>query len=123
MNIDEFKKSSEYALFIKNNPGVGRLKIRAYAASEAVPVSGLNIVVSSMIFGKKIVFFKGITDVSGVIPILELPTPSLMNNLEIPKTMKYDIEVLENNNIFPVNMYDGIIVVQNINYIEDNYGN
>ena len=123
MNIDEFKKSSEYALFIKNNPGVGRLKIRAYAASEAVPVSGLNIVVSSMIFGKKIVFFKGITDVSGVIPILELPTPGLMNNLEIPKTMKYDIEVLENNNIFPVNMYDGILVVQNINYIEDNYGN
>ena len=123
MNIEEFKKSSEYALFIKENPGIGQLKIRAYAASEALPVSGLNIVVSSMIFNKKIVFYKGVTDSSGVVPILSLPTPSLVNNLEIPKTIKYDIEVVENNSIYPVNMYDGILVVQNINYNGEVYGN
>lgn len=123
MNIEEFKKSSEYALFIKENPGIGQLKIRAYAASEALPVSGLNIVVSSMIFNKKIVFYKGVTDSSGVVPTLSLPTPGLVNNLEIPKTIKYDIEVVENNSIYPVNMYDGILVVQNINYNGEVYGN
>lgn len=123
MNIYEFKKSSEYALFIKENPGSGNLKIRAYAASEALPVSGLNIVVSSIIFGKKIIFYNGVTDSSGVIPTISLPAPSLIDNLEIPKTIKYDIEVVENKKIFSVNMYDGVCVVQNINYIGDVNGN
>jgi len=122
MNIDEFKKSSEYPLFIKENSGIGKLKIRAYAASEALPVSGLNIVVSSIIFNKKIIFYMGSTDTSGVIPTIELPAPKLLSNLEIPKTIKYDIEVV-GGSTFSINMYDGICVVQNINYTGDIYGN
>ena len=123
MNIEEFKKSSEYALFIRENPGLGNLKIRAYAASEALPVSGLNIVVSSVIFGRKIIFYNGVTDASGVIPTISLPAPSLVDNLEIPKTIKYDIEVVENKKIFSIDMYDGVCVVQNINYTGDVNGN
>ena len=122
MNIEEFKKSSEYVDFIKNNPGVGRLKIRAYAASEALPVSGLNIIVSSIVFSKKIIFYNGVTDASGIIPTIELPCPSLIDNLEIPNTIKYDIEVV-GGNTFSINMYDGICVVQNINYVGDINGN
>lgn len=122
MNIDEFKKSSEYLDFIKENPGTGKLKIRAYAASEALPVSGLNIIVSSIISGKKIIFYNGSTDSSGVIPTIVLPCPSLIDNLEVPKTIKYDIEVV-GGSTFSINMYDGICVVQNINYTGDIYGN
>ena len=123
MNIEEFKKTSEYTLFIKENPGSGNLKIRVYAASEALPVSGLNIMVSSVIFGKKIIFYNGVTDASGVIPTIKLPAPSLVDNLEIPKTIKYDIEVVKNKKVFSIDMYDGVCVVQNINYIGDVNGN
>ena len=122
MNIEEFKKSSEYLDFIRENPGIGRLKIRAYAASEAIPVSGLNITVSSIVSDKKIIFYTGSTDTSGIIPTIELPCPKLFSNLEIPKTIKYNIEV-NNKSMFSINMYDGVCVVQNINYVGDIYGN
>lgn len=126
MNIDEFMKTKDYDVFIKNNPGVGNLKIRAYTASEALPVSGLNIVVSSVISNTKVIFYEGITDASGMIPNISLPTPSLTSNLEIPNTLKYDIEAYMNgvSRNFSVNMYDGISVVQNINFVPgENYGN
>ena len=62
MNINEFMKTNEYPDFIKENSGNGKLKIRAYAASEALPVDGLNIIVSSVINNEEVVFFKGVTD-------------------------------------------------------------
>ena len=126
MNINDFMKTNEYKEFIKNNPGIGKLKIRSYAASEALPVGGLNIVVSSIINNNKIIFFTGKTDSSGIIPTISLPAPSLINNLDVPNTIKYDIEAFMDNNKsnFSINMYDGVCVLQNINFIPgDNYGN
>ena len=126
MNIDEFKKTNEYSLFIKNNPGIGNLKIRSYAASEALPVGGLNITVSSVVGNTKVIFYRGVTDSSGMIPTISLPAPSLIDNLLVPNTIQYDIEASMNGSVsnFSVNMYDGVCVVQNINFIPgDNYGN
>lgn len=126
MSIEEFMKTNEYVEFIRKNPGVGNLKIRAYAASEALPLSGLNIVVSSLIDGKKIIFYTGATDSSGMISTIELPAPSLLDNLEIPNTIKYDIDASMGNNssTFSINMYDGVCVIQNINFVPGaNYGN
>lgn len=126
MNINEFMKTNEYLDFIKKNPGIGNLKIRAYAASEALPVSGLNIIVSSIISNTRVIFYNGTTDASGMIPTIKLPAPSLTDNLEIPNTVTYDIEAFIGNNKsnFSVNMYDGICVVQNINFVPgENYGN
>lgn len=121
MNLDNFMKTTEYEEFIKNNSGSGNLKIRAYAASEALPVKGLRIVVSTEINKQKVVFFEGMTDASGMINTISLPTPKLnLNNLEIPGTIKYEIDAFfdnqSNKKIYFVNMYDGICVVQNINY-------
>ena len=126
MNINEFMKTNDYTDFIKENPGIGRLKIRAYAASEALPISNLKIVVSSIISGTKVIFYEGFTDTSGMIPNISLPAPSLIDNLEVPKTIKYDIEASMNNNTsnFSINIYDGICVVQNINFVPgEDYGN
>lgn len=126
MSIEEFKKTTEYIDFIRNNPGTGKLKIRSYAASEALPVGGLNIVVSSMISNNKVIFYEGVTDSSGMIPTISLPAPSLVDNLLVPKTIKYDIEAyIENKKSnFSINMYDGVCVLQNINFIPgDEYGN
>ena len=122
MNINDinFMNSKSYQDFIKNNPGKGNLKIRAYAASEALPVSGLKIIVSSEIDNEKIIFFEGVTDASGMVKDISLPAPKLeVNNLEVPVTTKYEIDAYFDNNIekiYYVNMYDGICVVQNINY-------
>lgn len=121
MNLNEFMKTKSYEDFIKNNPGKGNLKIRAYAASEALPVSGLNIVISSTIDNQKVIFFEGKTDTSGMLNTISLPAPKLnLNNLDVPITTKYEIEAFfenqSNKRIYYVNMYDGICVVQNINY-------
>ena len=120
MNIDEFMKTKSYEDFKINNPGIGKLKIRAYAASEALPVSGLRVVVSSTINDIKVIFFEGKTDASGMISTISLPAPKInINNLEVPITTKYEIDAYFeglDKKIYYVNMYDGICVVQNINY-------
>ena len=51
VNDKDFLNSEVYKSFINSNSGVGFLKIRAYAASGAVPISGLSIVVSKDIGG------------------------------------------------------------------------
>ena len=51
--IDEsFTNTKSYQDFIKENPTEGYLKIRAYAASQAIPISGLNIIVSKITINK-----------------------------------------------------------------------
>lgn len=122
MNINEFHVVNpvSYENFIKKNSGKGNLKVHAYAASEALPVSGLRIIVSTSIEGEKVIFFDGKTDASGMIESLSLPAPSIaFNNLEVPNSTLYTIEAIsekEEQN-YSVNMYDGICVVQNINFI------
>lgn len=119
MSIEEFKK---------NNPGVGYLKIRAYAASGAIPVRGLNIVISNYIDGKNIVFYEGKTNESGVIDKIALPAPLInSNDLIIPNSITYDLRAyIEGrvDKIYKVNIFDGVIVIQNISIapIGESYG-
>ena len=117
----DFMKTEVYQNFMKLNSGRGNLKIRAYAASEALPVGGLRIIVSTEYSGYQIIFFEGVTDASGIVQTLSLPTPLLeLNDLEVPDTIPYHITAIYNGNQtqdFFVNMYDGICVVQNINFI------
>lgn len=120
--FDEFKNSSLYNSFIENNRGIGNLKIRAYTASLALPIAGLEVIVSSFIDDMNVIFFKGKTDASGMIEKIELPAPLVGNNLVIPNTITYNI--VAGGNSYSVNMYDGICVVQNINMVlGDNNGN
>ena len=124
----EFMKSEDYLNFMSANPGKGNLKIRAYAASEALPVSGLHIIVSTVISGKNIIFYDGYTDTSGMINTLSLPEPEMStNNLSIPITTTYNISAIDvlsgNEKDYPINMYDGICVVQNINFIPEGGNN
>ena len=50
----------------------------------ALPVSGLDVVVSTKYDGMNIIFFRGKTDASGMIENIKLPAPVLGNNLVIP---------------------------------------
>ena len=123
-NFDDpiFKESQLYQDFVGENPSYGYLRIRAYAASQALPISGLRIIVSKVLDNTKIIFFDGVTNISGVIERITLPTPRLnTDNQVIPGTMTYDIEAIyEPDNIdrmYRVNMYEGVYAVQNINVV------
>jgi hypothetical protein len=117
-NDKDFLNSEVYKSFISENPGLGFLKIRAYAASQAVPISGLSVVVSKNIDDNKVVFFEGVTNDSGVIERIALPAPRMnSDNMIAPIVNTYDISTTYNgeSRLYKVNIYDDIYVVQNIN--------
>ena len=123
-NFDDsiFKESQLYQEFIRENSGVGFLRIRAYAASQALPISGLRIIVSKILDNSKVIFFDGITNDSGVIEKITLPTPRINDdNQVIPKNITYDIEAIyapDNvNRKYSVNMYENVYAVQNISVV------
>ena len=121
---ENYINSKSYKNFIKQNPSHGYLKIRAYSASQAIPIKGLKIVVSSIIDNNNIIFFEGYTDDSGTIEKINLPAPkSNDNNLDAPKKTVYDIKanyIPDNISfLYKVNMYEDICVVQNINIVPD----
>jgi len=122
INDENFKNTEMYKDFIKDNPGEGRLLIRAFAANEAIPIANLRVTVSLDIDSTKVIFFEGYTDNSGMIPRLFLPAPIYnTNNLVEPLFTTYDIFATYNNNdlIYKVNIYDNICVVQNINVVPE----
>ena len=117
-----FINSNLYKQYIKDNPKVGFLKIRAYAASEAIPISGLSVTVSKVINGNNIIFFEGITDKSGIIEEIALPTPTLKSDdLIAPNGVEYTINTLyKKDNIegtYKVNIYENVYVVQTVRIV------
>ncbi len=116
---EAFKRTNDYLEFKSLNPGVGRLKIRAFAVNEALPVSNVHVVVSCIFHDLKIVFFDGVTDSSGMTEVVELPTPSTnIDDLVAPLAINYEVESedveMNDKQSFVVKMYNGICVVQNI---------
>ena len=66
--------AQKYPDFVKENTGVGLLKIQVFTANQAFPLEGVNIVISRVIDGDKVIFFTGATDSSGIIDNINLPT-------------------------------------------------
>ena len=117
-----FINSDLYQQYIKENPKEGYLKIRAYAAGGAIPISGLRVTVTKIIDNNNVVFFDGVTDSSGVIERIVLPAPTLNNSdLVAPSGAEYDIntyyEIDDITNTYKVNMFEGVFVVQNISLV------
>ena len=126
MNSD-ILNSKLYQDFLDKNPGKGNLKIRAYAASEALPISGLHVVVSTIFENQVIIFFDGYTDASGMVPNISLPAAKLdLDNLVAPVPTIYSIvasfDSLEKQE-YVVQMYDSVCVVQNINIVPGGMSN
>ena len=118
----DFYKSEIFNDFLEQNPGKGYLRIRAFTASQAIPMSGLQVEVSKTIMNNKVIFFEGVTDESGVTPRIVLPAPKTnSDNLVAPLTTSYDINVYyKPQNIkqsYTVRIYDGLCVAQNINIV------
>ncbi len=120
INDSDFINTPTYKKFIEENPGKGNLMIKASAAKEAIPIPNLDITISKIIDNYNVIFYSGKTDSSGMIKKVSLPTPAQnINDLTIPKSTTYEITaILKDNNIkqiYTVNMYNNICVVQNIN--------
>ena len=122
INDKNFQLTDTYKGFIKDNPTIGNLKIRAYAAGGAIPIEGLKIIVRKIIDNNNIIFYEGETNNSGIIENIKLPAPKLeANNLTIPNQITYDIIATytkENLNLtYKINIYENIYVVQNISIV------
>lgn len=112
-----------YKKFMIENTGRGILNIRASFANQALPITNLKVVVSKEIENYNVIFYEGVTNISGLIEKISLPTPPKENDdLIAPKNTTYKITTLYNNMeyTYVVNMYDGICVVQNINIVPSN---
>ena len=117
---EKFKLTNDYKNFINDNKGVGYLNIRSYAASSAVPISGVVVEVSKVINNQKIIFYQGKTNESGMISSISLPCPLVSKNDEIiPLSSTYDIKAIYNNSSlnYSVDIYDKINVLQSINIV------
>ena len=120
MNYNEFKNTDLYNEYIKSNPEVGYLNIRAYAANSAIPITGLEVIVSKTINNQKVIFYEGKTDNSGTINKIELPTPVVNPNDQIPPaSQEYEVTARYNgdNLVFIIVMYSNIQVLQNISVV------
>ena len=125
VNITEsnFISTIVYKNFMIENTGRGILNIRASFANQALPITNLKVVVSKEIENYNVIFYEGVTNISGLIEKISLPTPPKENDdLIAPKNTTYKITTLYNNReyTYVVNMYDGICVVQNINIVPSN---
>ena len=118
----DFKTTDIYKKFISENPGTGRLKIRATAARGAIPISGVSVVIFKMIDEYKVIFYEGITDQSGMIDCISLPTPNVgMDDLVVPTSASYYLDIIDDanqiNEEYDIKVYDGICTMQNINVV------
>lgn len=74
ITLEKFKKTQEYQKFIEENPSVGYLKVNVFTAYKAVPIPNTEILITKTIDDKNVIFFQGITDSSGTIENIVLPT-------------------------------------------------
>ena len=115
--------AQKYPDFVKENTGVGLLEIQVFTANQAFPLEGVNIVISRVIDGDKVIFFTGATDSSGIIDNINLPTKASKADVLSPEDIiytNYDVlaEYSKNNAVqdYTVTVFDDIKVIQPIKF-------
>jgi hypothetical protein len=123
---EEFKDSSTYKNFININDSYGILKIEAFTASGAYPLAGVDIIVSKVLDGNKIIFYEGKTNDSGIIESIVLPTRSIkeeINNASDILFTTYDLEAnykkYDVSKNYDVSIFDEVKVIQPVTFAID----
>ena len=75
ISFEEFKNMPEYNQFISQNPDVGYVKVQVFTAYEAIPITDTQILITKKLGDKRVIFFEGKTDSSGIISDIALPAP------------------------------------------------
>lgn len=120
MNIisyEEFKNTDLYEDFIKENDDTGNLKVQVFTAYGAIPIQNTNIVVYKDIEEYRVVFFQGVTDISGIISDIKLPAPMMVtSNEETPIYTIYNMTAFntgyESLKTYTIGMLGGVNVIQ-----------
>ncbi len=86
-----------YDEFMDKNKGRGFLKIQVYMARGILPVQDTLIRVSKMIGEEKIIFFEGVTNESGMVNSITLPT--ILHEEKNPRMTNYIVEAIHRNYI------------------------
>ena len=119
---EQFMKSDAYKKFMDTNSDNGYLKIQASKANNAMPVSGVQIIISHIIDNYKVIFFEGETNESGIIEEISLPVPKKdSNDLNIPLSTTYNIEAIYTkdnmDSLYKAKLFSGVCAVQNIDVV------
>lgn len=124
MNImfdsEEFNSIEGCCDFMDSNDGYGYLKVQVSTSSGAYPLSGVDITIYKYIDGNNVIFFKGVTDESGIIDNIKLPTmpmKEVLKESDIAYTV-YNLEAVYEKDkfdkIYDVSIFDNIKVIQPI---------
>ena len=107
--------ADDYAVFLREHPSEGILKVQATAARSAFPVSGATVEVSVVINGEKYVLYNNVTDESGISDDMLLPArPSAFSQNSVTASdsgTQYEVSVYHpafNALSAPVTMFDNI---------------
>lgn len=115
----EFKSTDMYEEFIRENSARGILKIEAHSSTNAYPLKNVRIVVSKMIENDKVIFFDGLTNESGIIENIILPTKVMTDEVNSAADIiftTYDVEASYPDNDlkkdYNVSIFDNVKVIQ-----------
>lgn len=118
-NSDEFMNSPDYFDFIGENNKTGVLKVQVYTANQAYPLEDVNINVFKEINGNNVLFYSGVTDSSGIVDDIILPTKPGKEDINSPEDIVYTdyLVVLEypKANVkreYIISIFDGLKVIQ-----------
>ncbi len=122
-NSNQFKESSNYKNFMNMNLGSGILKVEAYTASLAYPLSGVLITIYKNFGSDKVIFYEGQTNESGVIESIVLPTKKMndeINDVSDISFTTYDLDAsYPKYNIekkYDVSIFDNVKVIQPVTF-------
>lgn len=120
---EEFRNTGIYKKFINMNTGSGILKIDAYTASGAYPLDGVSAKIYKDFGSDKVIFFEGVTNSSGIIDNIILPTKKLEKEINEASDIDfttYDLEVRYDKynleKVYDVSIFDNIKVIQPITF-------
>ncbi len=83
--------------FMGKNSEKGALRIQAFRGQQAIPLEGVEVIISKRIGATDYVFFEGETDSNGIIDGIILPAPPIRNSTEYGKPDSTAFYLLEAN--------------------------
>lgn len=121
--MEEEFNSEKYGDYLKNNPGFGLLRIQVFTANQAFPLQNVEIKVYKDIDGTRVVFYSGVTNSSGIIDNINLPTKEVKKEVESAADIKSTDYVIEARypktdvtQEYVVSIYDDLKVIQPIKF-------
>ena len=121
--MEEEFNSENYADYLKDNPGSGLLRVQVFTANQAFPLENVEIKVYKEIDGKRVVFYTGLTDSSGIIDNINLPTKEVKEVVESAADITATDYIIEAKypktsvtQKYVVSIYDDLKVIQPIRF-------